>query len=453
MRDLDQPITLERALALERAEMIALYKAHVNPDLCSLLGLIGFDRRFILAEGVEVTDDQGRVYLDFLGGYGALSLGHNHPEVIAAVESVSHVPNLLQASLGSLVAPLATSIATVAPGDLNKCFFCNSGAEAVEGALKLARISTGRQDFIYAEDSFHGKSMGALSVTGRDKYRQPFEPLVPGCHGVPFGDTDALAAVLSEHECAAFIVEPIQGEGGIIVPPDGYMKAAEELCHAHGALLITDEIQTGFGRTGTLFAVEHDGARPDIMAISKSLGGGIMPIGAYVATDVVWEAGYGDRDRCVLHTSTFGGNTRACAAALKTIEIIMRDDLAGAARRKGEMFKRELESIGERYGLVKEVRGRGLMLGVEFYEPKIAKNLSHEYLAASVAGLLLQDHGIITAYTLNNPNVIRFEPPLTVTDEQIGRALEAFDDTLKHHKSLVGVVAGLGRTLLQRGRS
>ncbi|MDA3935296.1 MAG: aspartate aminotransferase family protein, partial [Actinomycetota bacterium] len=424
MRDSGQPITLERARALERAETISLYKAHVNPDLCSLLGLIGFDRRFVLAEGVEVTDDQGREYLDFLGGYGALNLGHNHPEVTEAVESVSHLPNLLQASLGSLVAPLAASIATVTPGDLSKCFFCNSGAEAVEGALKLARISTGRRDFVYAEDSFHGKSMGALSVTGRDKYRQPFEPLVPGCHGVPFGDTDALAAVLSEQECAAFIVEPIQGEGGIIVPPDGYMKAAEELCHTHGTLLVADEIQTGFGRTGTLFAVEHDGARPDIMALSKSVGGEIMPICASVATNAVWEAGYGDRDRCVLHTSTFGGNTRACAAALKTIEIIVRDDLAGAARRKGDMFKRELESIGERYGLVKEVRGRGLMLGVEFYEPKIAKSLSHEYLASSVAGLLLQDHGIITAYTLNDPNVIRFEPPLTVTDEEIGRALE-----------------------------
>lgn len=445
-----ETITLEAALGLERKESVALYRHYVNPGLCTLFGIVGFDRRFVKAHGVTVTDDQGVEYLDFLGGYGALNLGHNHPEVVAAVHRVEEMPNLLQASIGVLVGPLGQALASVAPGALEKSFFCNSGAEAVEGALKLARISTGRTDFAYASGSFHGKSMGALSVTGREKYQAPFRPLVPGCHEVPFGDAGALSAVLERYECAAFIVEPIQGEGGIIVPPDGYLRAAGEACRAHGALLIVDEIQTGFGRTGMLFGVEYDGAAPDIMATAKSLGGGVMPIGAYTATDEVWSAGYGSSEKCVLHTSTFGGNTRAMAAALKTIEICLRDDLACQAAEKGKRLKAGLECVAETTGLIKEVRGRGLMVGVEFYEPKVAKSLSHEYLASSIAALLLHDHGIITAYTLNNPNVIRFEPPLIVSDEQIDRALAAFEKVCAHHRGIAGAFAGLGRTMLSR---
>jgi putrescine aminotransferase len=448
MRSPNAAITLDEALELSRADSVALYKQYVNPGLCSLLGLVGFDRRFVEAHGVTVTDDHGNDYLDFLGGYGALSLGHNHPEVAEAVRRVENMPNILQASVGCLVGPLGQALAAVLPGALEKSFFGNSGAEAVEGALKLARISTGRKHLVYAENSFHGKTMGALSVTGRVKYQRPFEPLVPDCHAVPYGDIGALEAVLREFECAAFIVEPLQGEAGIIVPPDGYLSAAEAACHAHGALLIADEIQTGFGRTGEMFAVDHDGVQPDIVATAKCLGGGIMPIGAYTATDAVWEAGYGKTDTCILHTSTFGGNARAMAAGLKTIEVIVRDGLAEEARRKGERFKRELERIGSGSGLIKEVRGRGLMLGVEFYEPKIAKELSHEYLASSIGALLLHDHRIITAYTLNNPNVIRFEPPLIVSDQEIDRAIEAFESVCRHHRGLVGAMAGLGRTIL-----
>ncbi|MDF1542215.1 MAG: aspartate aminotransferase family protein [Anaerosomatales bacterium] len=443
-------VTLEDALGLERKESVALYRQFVNPGLCTLFGVVGLDRRFVRAHGVTVVDDQGIEYLDFLGGYGALNLGHNHPEVVDAVRRVEEMPNILQASVGALVGPLGQALAAVSPGVLEKSFFCNSGAEAVEGALKLARISTGRTDLVYASGSFHGKSMGALSVTGREKYQAPFRPLVPGCHEVPFGDVGALSAVLEQHECAAFIVEPVQGEGGIIVPPDGYLKAAEEACHAHGALFIADEIQTGFGRTGSMFAVEHDDARPDIIATAKSLGGGIMPLGAYTATDDVWSAGYGSSDKCVLHTSTFGGNTRAMAAGLKAIEIVVRDELAVRARESGERLKAGVERIAADSGLIKEVRGRGLMVGVEFYEPKVAKSLSHEYLSSSIAALLLHDHHIITAYTLNNPNVIRFEPPLIVTDEQVDRVLEAFENVCAHHRGIVRAFAGLGRTMLTR---
>lgn len=445
-------ITLEEALEFSRDDGVALYKRHVNPGLCTLLGIVGFDRRFVEAHGMIVRDDHGNEYLDFLGGYGALNFGHNHPEVVEAVRRVEGMPNILQAAVGSLVGPLGASLAAILPGEVSRSFFCNSGAEAVEGALKLARISSGRTDFVYADCSFHGKSFGALSVTGRRKYQAPFEPLVPGCHMVPFGDIEALRLTLASHECAAFIIEPIQGEGGIVVPPDGYFRAAAEACRAAGALLIVDEIQTGFGRTGAVFAAEHDGVVPDILTTAKSLGGGVMPIGAFSSTDEVWDRGFGGTEKCILHTSTFGGNARAMAAGLKAIEILMRDDLASAAQLRGEQLKAGLDRIAADSGLIKEVRGRGLLVGVEFYEPKVAKKLSAEYLAASVAALLLQDHGIITAYTMNNPNVIRLEPPLIVTDVQIDHLLDSFEQVVRKHHGFLGVMAGLGRTMVTRHR-
>lgn len=445
-------ITLEQALDFSREDEVALYKRHVNPGLCTLLGIIGFDRRFVEAYGMTVRDDHGREYLDFLGGYGALNFGHNHPEIVEAVRRVEGMPNILQAAIGSLVGPLGASLAALLPGGVSRSFFCSSGAEAVEGALKLARISTGRTDFVYAQDSFHGKSFGALSVTGRRKYQAPFEPLVPGCHMVPYGDVPALEATLAVHECAAFIIEPIQGEGGIVVPPDGYLAAAHAACRAAGALLIVDEIQTGFGRTGTVFASEHDGVEPDIVATAKSLGGGVMPLGAFSSTDAVWDRGFGGTEKCTLHTSTFGGNARAMAAGLKAIEILVRDDLASGAREKGQRLKEGLERIASGSSLIKDVRGRGLMVGVEFYEPRVAKKLSAEYLAASIAGLLLQDHGIITAYTLNNPDVIRLEPPLIVRDADIDHLLESFEQVVSKHHGFLGVMAGLGRTMVTRRR-
>lgn len=450
MHAVSELVTLEQALEFSREDAVALYRRHVNPGLCTLLGIVGFDRRFVDAHGMTVRDDHGREYLDFLGGYGALNFGHNHPEIVEAVRRVEGMPNILQAAIGPLVGPLGSSLAAILPGAVSRSFFCNSGAEAVEGALKLARVSTGRTDFVYAQDSFHGKSFGALSVTGRRKYQAPFEPLVPGCHVVPYGDAPALEATLAAHECAAFIIEPIQGEGGIVVPPDGYLAAAQAACRASGALLIVDEIQTGFGRTGNVFASEHDGVEPDIVATAKSLGGGVMPLGAFSSTEAVWDSGFGGTEKCTLHTSTFGGNARAMAAGLKAMEILVRDDLASAAREKGRRLKAGLERIAAASNLVKEVRGRGLMIGVEFYEPRVAKKLSAEYLAASIAGLLLQDHGIITAYTLNNPNVIRLEPPLIVSDADIDHLLDSFEQVVKKHHGFVGVMAGLGRTMISR---
>jgi putrescine aminotransferase len=443
-------VTLEQALAATRAESLSRYARFINPDLAKLLELTGFDRRFVSAAGCTIVDDHGDDYLDFLGGYGALGLGHNHPEIEAAVQAAGRLPGLLQIAIGALPSALAESLAALAPAGLTKTFFCNSGAEAVEGALKLARAATGRSAFVYCHGAFHGKSFGALSVCGRSAYREPFTPLLADCFAVPFGDIHALRAALAERPCAAFIVEPIQGEAGIVVPPDGYLAAARTACAATGALLIADEVQTGFGRTGAMFACEHDRVTPDILALAKTLGGGVMPIGAFMATDDVWQRGFGGSERCRCHTSTFGGNARACAAALKTIEVLARDDLPAQARAKGERFLSALCEAAAGSPAVREVRGRGLMIGVEFVESRLSKRLSHEFFAAEVAAGLLRDHHVITAYTLNNPLVIRFEPPLLVSDEQIDAVVAAFHATLRTHGGFARATLHVGADLLRR---
>ncbi len=448
-------ISLDEALEASREQTRQWHRDCVNTALASLLSLLDFDRGYVKAEGVRVWDAEGREYLDFLGGYGSLNIGHNHPKVWEAIEKVKGRPAILQATLSPLVGALAKNLAAITPGDLKHAFFCNSGAEAVEGALKTARLSTGKKKIVYTENSFHGKTFGALSVTGRTKYRRPFEPLVPDCYSIPYGDLDSLELELRRKDVAAFIVEPIQGEGGVVIPLDGYLKGAEELCHQYGALLIVDEIQTGFGRTGKMFACEHEEVKPDILCLAKSLGGGLMPIGAFMTTEKVWKEAYGRMSSCLLHTSTFGGNLLACAAALAAIEVLVKEDLPAQAAEKGAYFKSKLEALEKKYEMIKEVRGLGLMIGVEFYQPtsgwleKISggafNKLSEEYFASLVASELLNEYQIITAYTLNNPNVIRLQPPLVVEKEQLDRVVFALDEICQKYR-------GVGRLLAKTGK-
>ncbi|GAW91345.1 PLP-dependent aminotransferase [Calderihabitans maritimus] len=452
-------ISLDEALNLDRKTVRAYYKDYVNPGLATLMSLLDFDKSFVKAEGVRVWDREGNEYLDFLGGYGALNLGHNHPAVVEALEKVKDRPNLLQASLGNLTAALAHNLARITPGKLQRSFFGNSGAEAVEGALKLARAATGKQKIIYAEGSFHGKTFGALSVTGRTKYQKDFRPLLPGCSAVPFGDLEALERALSPGDVAAVILEPIQGEGGIIVPPPGYLSAVRELCSRYEALLVLDEIQTGFGRTGYLFAAEEEGVVPDIMCVAKSLGGGVMPIGAYITTEEIWDRAYGGMEKSTLHTSTFGGNTRACAAAIAAINALLEENLTQNAREQGRYLLDRLVDLKEKHPVIKDVRGRGLLVGLEFEELNqgllnrmtggALGRLSQEYMGALVAVELMNRHRIITAYTLNNPNVIRLEPPLTVTREEIDRVVEALDEILSRNRNFWGMALSGTKTVIR----
>lgn len=459
MAGADQLYTIDTAINQTRDEIVKNHREYVNASLTTMMGLIGFDKHFVRAAGTRVWDAEGNEYRDFLGSYGALNLGHNPPEVLAAIEKVKELPNMLQASLSTLAGAVAHNLAMIVPGGLKRSFFCNSGAEAVEGALKLARLATGKEKIVSCEGSFHGKTMGALSVTGRKKYQEPFRPLVPGCETVPYGDLDLLEAKLKGGDVAAFIVEPIQGEGGIIVPPDGYLKGVRELTRKYGALFIADEVQTGFGRTGYLFGCDYEDVAPDIMCLAKSLGGGVIPVGAYVAADEVWQRAYGSMDKALLHTSTFGGNTWAMAAALASIQAVVQGNLAAQAREKGEYFLGRLKELQKKHPLIKEVRGRGLFIGLEFSQPEgilntltggALKSLAREYQGAMVAGELLNKHHVITAYTLNNPNVIRLEPPLIVTKEDLDYVISALDEILSRQKSFLSIAFTTGKNMLGR---
>ncbi|MFW6409532.1 MAG: aspartate aminotransferase family protein [Halanaerobiales bacterium] len=451
-------IGLDEALEQSREEIKENYRNHLNPGLVRMFGLLNFDKKYVRAEGSKLWDSEDNEYYDFLGGYGALNLGHNPPEVIEAVNKVNHLPNLLQAGMGTMASTAAHNLALLAPGDLSHSFFCNSGTEAVEGAIKLARAASGRKKLIHCEGSFHGKTMGSLSLTGRDKYQKPFVPLMPGSERVSFGDTDMLEHELKKGDTAAFIVEPIQGEAGIIVPPEGYLKEVRKLCDKYDTYLIFDEIQTGLGRTGDLFACNREEVVPDIMCLAKSLGGGVMPVGAFITREDIWKEAYGSLNKALLHTSTFGGNNLAAAAVVATLEEIVSKNLSKKAAQKGEHFIKGLKRLQEKYELVDEVRGRGLMIGLEFKQPEegllnklsggMVKKLSHEYLGSMVAGTLLNDYQLLTAYTLNNPNVIRLEPPLIIEEEGLEKMLTALDQIFADYSNLLGLTMRSARSII-----
>ncbi|KJF25484.1 aspartate aminotransferase family protein [Clostridium aceticum] len=453
--------SFEEALLLKSEEANADYREYANPQLANLLNLLGINKHFIKAKNTTVWDDQGDMYIDFLGAYGALNIGHNNDAVVNKIQKVIQRPNLLQTSINPIATVLAKNLAIVTPGNLKHTFFCNSGAEAVEGALKLAKIATKKSRIVYCEGSFHGKSMGALSVTGRNKYKKFFGPLVPLAEEVPYGDIDTLEDILKKYnDIAAFIVEPVQGEGGIILPPQGYLKRASQLCKQYNVLLIADEVQTGFGRTGYWFACDEENVHPDILCMAKSLGGGVMPIGAYITSEEIWSKAYGTLEKCLLHTSTFGGNTWACAAGIATIEYIYDSHLVEETQRKGKYFLEKLYDLKEKYPLLKAVRGKGLMIGLEFQSIKDHYLLSkfvkgktaemlEEYTGGLIATELLNNYKIITAYTLNNPNVIRVEPPLTISYEEIDVFIRGLEDILAKYKGMTGLAINNFKSIFQ----
>jgi len=396
-------------------DVIEKYQKFVNPTQVALLKVGGFDHIEHRAEGVTLTDLEGNSYIDCLGGYGVFSLGHRHPKVVEAVKrQLDLIPMGSKTFLNKPLADLCSRLAELAPGDLQYSFISNSGAEAAEAALKIARMASGKTDFVSTEGAYHGKTMGALSVTGREVYRRPFEPMLPGGHFVPFNDADAIEAAITDRT-AAVILEPVQGEGGIQVPSPDYFPRVREICDRHDVLLIVDEVQTGLGRTGEMFAVNHWDVAPDIMTLAKALGGGVMPIGATLATPAIWNKVF--HENPFIHTTTFGGGELACAAALAALEVTLEEDLPARARENGAYFLDGLKRIqAEHPNILKEARGLGLMLGVEFTDSDIGK---------LVIGTMVH-RGVIAAYTLNNPKVIRFEPPLIITRPQIDQVLEIF---------------------------
>jgi len=407
------------------AQVIARYQRHVNAGLASLFRFMGFEAVEWRAEGSTIWDTEGRDYLDLLAGFGTLALGHRPAAVVAAVkDQLDRMPLSSRVLFNKPTADLATELASILPGDLEKSFFCHSGAEAVEGALKLARLHTGRPGIVATSGGFHGKTLGALSVSGREVYRKPFSPLIPDVTHVPFGDSYALAQTVGE-TTAAVIVEPIQGEGGVLVPPDDYLLNALETCRRTGALLIADEVQTGFGRTGAMFACNHSGVVPDIMCMAKALGGGVMPLGAFSSRADIWAC---LETNPLIHSSTLGGNPLACTAGLAAVREIQRQDLPARAARLGEHALARLRDLQARHpDIVADVRGRGLLIGVQFTDPDIAGLV----IAA------LAQRRIIAAYTLNNPEVVRIEPALTIPEEALDRGIDGLHEAVEQTEGIL----------------
>lgn len=412
------------------AEVVDKYAEYVNPGLARLMSFAGFGVE-MRGEGCYIIDQEGRKYLDCLGGYGVFSLGHRHPKIVEAVKNqIDTMPLSGKAFFNKNQADLAEKLAQISPEGLQFTFFSNSGAEAVEAALKFAKGTTGRAKIVSTDGAYHGKTIGALSVTGREKYQTKFKPLMPGAEFIEFGDTEAALAAIDQNT-AAFIIETIQGEGGIIIAPEGYLTAARKRCTEVGALLIVDEVQTGLARTGKMFGCDHEGVKPDIMTMAKCLSGGIIPIGATMGTPAVWDAIFGSNP--LLHTSTFGGNPLACAAGLAAIQVVEEEGLVERSHSMGEKLKSGLQQVQNKHNdLICEVRGKGLMIGVEFTMDEVGE--------LTIAQMLKRE--MVAAYTLNNPRVMRFEPPLIITDSEVERAVETFDAAITETKELLSELVG-----------
>ena len=447
---------------------------HLNPVLAELTESTDFTKTFVRGEGSYLFDNRDNKYLDFVAGYGSVNVGHNHPHIVNAIQAalVNRAPGFAQAGINPYAAALADRLASIAPTGLDMSFFTNSGTESVEAALKIARAATGRHRFLYCHHSYHGKTLGSLSVTGNRAYQQPFEPMLANCKAIPFGNIDALQAALKQDEFAAFIVEPIQAEGGFHVPCDDYLAAALTACRDSGTLMIADEVQTGMGRTGALFAIDHWSVKPDIMTLAKSLGGGLMPIGVMMCSRDLWLRAYGSVQSYLLHSTTFGGGSLACAAALATLDILRDDALLVNANARSTQLREGLTEICHRRRSVREVRGKGLLLGLEF-NPMSAAATSHwnqlketrlsKFLVPNLCEMLqsmstlytmqtlLEEHQIFTQITRSNPLVLRIQPPLTVTDGEVDRFLDAMDQTIGEmefrESSIRDVIAktGVGR--------
>ncbi len=411
-------------------ETIEKYVKYLNPGLARLYKFANLNTVEWRGEGAKVFDIFGEAYIDCVGGFGVFNVGRNHPRVVARVmEQLKLLPLSSRTLFNKHQADLAEMLAQVTPGNLQYSFFCNSGAEAVEGALKLARMYTKRRKFVSALGSFHGKTFGALSVSGREVYKKPFEPLLPGTEQVPFNDLEAMERAVDE-DTAAVILEPIQGEGGVILPSPGYLQGVREICTKKGALLILDEVQTGLGRTGKMFACEHYGVIPDIMTLAKGLGGGILPLGAFVSTAEVWRV---FEENPLIHSSTLGGNPLSCVAGIETLRILQEENIPAQAAEKGMYALDKLRTLQREFPeIIREVRGLGLLIGMELFEED----------AASLLAMEMARRKVLVVYTLNNPRVIRLEPPLTITYEEIDMVLSALYDALVEVRAIIQEVGG-----------
>ena len=418
------------------------YQQYVNPQWVSLLDLLGLNVRYERCAGAELYTSDNRKILDFLSGYCVHNAGHNHPHILQALkdELDRYGPAMLQSHVPELAGELAHRLCERAGGGLKKAYFGSSGSEGVEAAIKFARATTGRSGIVYAENSFHGLTAGALSLMNDDFWRQGFGPLLEGTVAVPFGDLAALERELKTRRNAAFIVEPIQAEAGIRVPPPGYLQEAQKLCWKYGMLFIVDEVQTGMYRTGTFLAAHQFGLRPDMVVLAKALSGGLVPVSAVLMTDQIYNSVYSSLKRAIVHTSTFSENSLSMRAGLATLEVLEREKLGPRALGLGEQFRAKLSNALAPFEIIKEVRGAGLLCGIEFRAPRRLSlrafyEAFHQIHPAMFGQVLVmrmfREHNILTQICGNNFMVLKAAPPLIVSEEQLNKFVEAIRNAVE----------------------
>ena len=410
----------------------ALYSDYVNPEWAKLLDLLEMNASYTRCEGAELHTAEGQRYLDFLSGYCVHNTGHNHPEIIAALkdELDQHGPAMLQSHVSGLAGELASRLCDLAGGKLQKVFFCSSGSEGVEAAIKFARAHTRRSGILYNDGAFHGLTCGALSLMGSPFWREGFGPLLPDTEAIPFNDLESLEHKLKTKRFAAFILEPIQSEAGIRIPDPHYLEQAAGLCRKYGTLFVLDEVQTGMYRTGKFLAAHHYGVEPDMIILAKALSGGLIPVGAVLLSDEIYKSTYTSLKRAIVHTSTFGENGLAMRAGLATLDVLQNERLGERATRLGAQLRRDLSNALAEFEMVKDVRGLGMLNGIEFQRPsQLGLRLSFEAFGKIHAAMfgqmivmrMFRQENFLTQICGNNFNVLKVAPPLIADPDQLNQ--------------------------------
>ena len=462
------PLDIATLLSETEGRGHELFDRHVNPRLAQVLRTIGFDRSYVRGSGAYLWDSEGNKYLDMVGGYGVFSIGRNHPDIRQALADYMALdyPSLVQLDTPVLCGLLAEALKRRIPYDLETVFFTNSGNEGIETAIKYARCATGRSAIIYCDKAFHGLSTGALSLCGDDSFREGFAPLLPDCREVVFNDLESLGRALGAGDVAAFFVEPIQGKG-VNIPDRGYLASAAELCRKHGTLFVADEVQTGVGRTGKFLALEHeDGVEPDIVVISKALSGGYVPVGAVLARRWIYDKVFSSMERAVVHSSTFGKGGLGMVAGLATLNCLDEHNLLARASRAGDLIGERIQAMAPRFEFIREVRWRGVMIGIEFAQAKslalrsawkMIHALDKNLFPQAISMPLFSDHQVLTQVAGHNIDVIKLLPPMIITDDDINWFLEAFEDVMvKLHKfpgPVWETLSRIGKAVIKSGRA
>lgn len=438
-------------------EKFDLHEQYLNNQMVRVLRTIGYDRNYKRAIGQYLYDQDNNEYLDLLSGFGVFAIGRNHPTVINALKETLtlELPNLVQMDVSLLSGLLAKEILSTTPDNLEKMFFCNSGTEAVEAAIKFARYTTKRPRIVYCEHGYHGLTIGALSLNGEEIFREGFGPLLPNCSSVPFNNLEALEQALSTKDVAAFIVEPIQGKG-VNIPDDNYLPEVERLCKKYGTLFVADEIQTGIGRTGKFWAIDHWGVKPDMILMAKALSGGFVPVGGVAITAKIMDTVFNRMDRAVVHGSTFSKNNMAMAAGLASLQVIHEEKLVENSAKVGEDIISTINAMSSKYEFLKEARGKGSMIAVEFQSPKsLSLKAAWAMLEAANKGLfcqmitipLFKEHRILSQVAGHGMNVVKLLPPLNLTQKDRDWIVDSFDKTIADTHNVTGSIWTLGKNL------